>query len=135
MAAEGEEVEGLMAKLARAFSPRDTSHEPKPISTAQNNTPSKSPGDADVLPHNPPAREPAAKRTVTSEHLQDFILAALQKIAGFPQNGVSITVYGFKPWNAMITFAPGSVSSKTATMYKEMLPQLIVELRQQFDTE
>jgi hypothetical protein len=35
----------------------------------------------------------------------------------------------------MITFAPGSVSSKTAATYRQMLPQLIEELRKQFDVE
>ncbi|WP_051382401.1 hypothetical protein [Bradyrhizobium sp. Tv2a-2] len=133
MTAEGE-VEGLMGKLARALSPRNTSHEATRISTVQNETPSKSPRDAEIS-SNAPVQEPTAKRTVTPEHLQDVILAGLQKIAGFPQNGVSITVYGFRPWNAMITFAPGSVSSKTAAAYREMLPQLIEELRKQFDTE
>jgi hypothetical protein len=135
MTAEGEEVEGLMGKLARAFSSRDTSRESKVISTVQNETPSKSPRNAEVPSGNAPVQEIAAKRTVTPEHLQGVILAGLQRIAGFPQNGVSITVYGFKPWNAMITFAPGSVSSKTAAAYRQMLPQLIKELRKQFDTE
>jgi hypothetical protein len=135
MADEGEELDGLLGALARMFSAKAEASETRSVSAVEHEAPDEPPKEAEVLPFKAGVRESAPKRTVTPEHLQALILAGLRKVEDFPKDGVSITVYGLKPWNAMITFAPGSVSSKTATAYGKMLPQLIEELRRQFDME
>jgi hypothetical protein len=135
MADESEEVDGLLGALVKMLIGKDAPPEASSIAAVEHEAPGGPPEEAEVLPITTIVQEGAPKRTVTPEHLQGLILAGLRKVEEFPKDGVSITVYGLKPWNAMITFAPGSVSSKTAATYRQMLPQLIEELRKQFDVE
>jgi hypothetical protein len=135
MADESEEVDGLLGALAKMLIAKGAPPEASSIAAVEHKAPGGQPEEAEVLPITTIVQEGTPKRTVTPEHLQGLILAGLQKVEEFPKDGVSITVYGLKPWNAMITFAPGSVSSKTAATYRQMLPQLIEELRKQFDVE
>ena len=53
------------------------------------------------------------KQTKTAEELQAMILDDLMKVAGCPEKGVNITVYGM-PWKAMMMFgvAAGPVRNK-----------------------
>ena len=53
------------------------------------------------------------KQTKTAEELQAMILDDLRKVAGCPEKGVEITVYGM-PWKAMMMFgiAAGPVRNK-----------------------
>jgi hypothetical protein len=44
------------------------------------------------------------KEKKTAEELAVMIREDLAKVDGFPQRGVSVTVYGLNPWNAMLTF-------------------------------
>lgn len=53
-------------------------------------------------PHPAPALP--AKRMKTAEELAAMILQDLSQIEGFPQRGVKVTVYGFNPWNAMLSY-------------------------------
>jgi hypothetical protein len=44
------------------------------------------------------------KQKKTSEELAAMIHHDLSQIEGCPQRGVKVTVYGFNPWNAMLTY-------------------------------
>lgn len=48
--------------------------------------------------------EPPAKEKKTAEELALMIREDLGKMDGCPKRGVSVTVYGLNPWNAMLTF-------------------------------
>jgi hypothetical protein len=48
---------------------------------------------------------------------------------------MTITVYGYTPWNAMVTFAPGSVNSATASTIRSMLQRIVERLREQIEIE
>lgn len=49
----------------------------------------------------PPA---PAKQTKAAKELAEMIHRDLSEIEGCPQRGVKVTVYGFNPWNAMLTY-------------------------------
>ncbi|MBR0717540.1 hypothetical protein [Bradyrhizobium liaoningense] len=67
--------------------------------------------------------------------IADLVLGELRKVDGFPKAGVSITVYGSRPWNAMIRFAPFSTTSQDATRLRRALPEIVFRLRQYVDLE
>ena len=48
--------------------------------------------------------EPPTRETKTAEELAGMIREDLGKMDGCPKRGVTVTVYGFNPWNAMLTF-------------------------------
>jgi hypothetical protein len=54
---------------------------------------------------------------------------------GFPRSGVSITVYGYRNWNAMIRFAPFSITSLNAASLRKALPDIVFKLRHYVDIE
>jgi len=138
MAEKRKEDHGLLAMLGQVFSAKSGTPEAEIILGVEHlRAPNGTSQDAASMPPGVPERAAAVsgKRTVTAEYLQTVILAGLQEIDGFPRSSVLITVYGVRPWNAMITFAPGSTSKKNATTYGEVLQQLVAKLREQFDVE
>jgi hypothetical protein len=50
----------------------------------------------------------SAKQKKTPEELAAIIHHDLSQIEGYPQRGIKVTVYGLKPWNAMLTFGVDS---------------------------
>jgi hypothetical protein len=48
--------------------------------------------------------EPPPKEQKSAEELAVMIREDLGKMDGCPQRGVTVTVYGLNPWNAMLTF-------------------------------
>lgn len=86
----------------------------------------------------PPAQivtQPGGKRRLPAEAIADLVLGELRKIEGFPASGVSITVYGYRNWNAMITFAPFSTTFRDATRFRQALPDIVFKLRRYVDLE
>jgi hypothetical protein len=77
----------------------------------------------------------AQGRGRTAQQLADLILEILQNVEGFPKRGASVTVCGYRHWNAMITFMPGCVSMKDGIEYRAMLRELVENLRGRFDVE
>lgn len=57
--------------------------------------------------------QPRPKQMKTAEEIAAMILADLSQVEGCPQQGVSVTVYGF-PWKSMLMFgaAAGPVKNK-----------------------
>ncbi|MGY0571608.1 hypothetical protein ACTGJ9_011595 [Bradyrhizobium sp. RDM12] len=78
---------------------------------------------------------PDGKRRLPAEAIADLVLGELRKIEGFPASGVSVTVYGYRHWNAMITFAPFSTTFRNATRFRQALPDLVVKLRRFVELE
>ena len=50
------------------------------------------------------ARPAPAKEKKTAEELAAMIRQDLSKVDGCPEHGVTVTVYGLNPWNAMLMF-------------------------------
>jgi hypothetical protein len=78
---------------------------------------------------------PDGKRLLPAEAIADLVLGELRKLEGFPASGVSITVYGYRNWNAMITFAPFSTNFQNATRFRQALPDLVFKLRRFVELE
>jgi hypothetical protein len=80
-------------------------------------------------------RKLTVQRSHTAVEIQDLILSALTTFPDAPKKGMTITVYGYTPWNAMVTFAPGSVNSATASTIRSMLQRIVERLREQIEIE
>lgn len=96
--------------------------------------------DAAVVAPKPPAPAgqsltPDGKRRLPAEAIADLVLGELRKIEDFPASGVSVTVYGYRHWNAMITFAPFSTTFQNATRFRQALPDLVFKLRRFVELE
>lgn len=77
---------------------------------------------------------PIAKLKASAEEISELILMGLRQSGDFPKIGVALTIYGFGAgWNAMLTFSPGSTTLANATVYRKILPELVAELRKQFE--
>jgi hypothetical protein len=85
-----------------------------------------------------PARQsltPDGKRRLPAEAIADLVLGELRKIDDFPASGASVTVYGYRHWNAMITFAPFSTNFRNATRFRQAMPDLVFKLRRLVELE
>jgi hypothetical protein len=78
---------------------------------------------------------PDGKRLLPAEAIADLVLGELRKIEDFPASGVSVTVYGYRHWNAMITFAPFSTNFRNATRFRQAMPDLVFKLRRFVELE
>jgi hypothetical protein len=81
------------------------------------------------------ATTPDGKQLLPAEAITDLVLGELRKLNDFPATGASITVYGYRPWNAMLTFAPFSTNLTSATRFREAMPDLVFKLRRFVELE
>lgn len=98
--------------------------------------PDATPAAAD--PAEPPAQIATTrdgKRLLPAEAIADLVLGELRKLENFPSSGVSVTVYGYRHWNAMLTFAPFSTSFQNATRFRQAVPDLVFRLRRFVELE
>lgn len=82
-----------------------------------------------------PPLTPDGKRLLPADAIADLVLGELRKIEDFPASGVSVTVYGYRHWNAMITFAPFSTTFRNAARFRQALPDLVFKLRRFVELE
>ncbi|MBR0961499.1 hypothetical protein [Bradyrhizobium japonicum] len=93
---------------------------------------------AATKPVEPPAQIATTrdgKRLLPAEAIADLVLGELRKLENFPNSGVSVTVYGYRHWNAMLTFAPFSTSFQNATRFRQAVPDLVFKLRRFVELE
>lgn len=93
---------------------------------------------AAARPIAPPAKiatTPDGRQLLPAEAIADLVLGELRKMENFPATGASVTVYGYRHWNAMITFAPFSTSFQDATRFRQALPDLVFKLRRFVELE
>lgn len=82
-----------------------------------------------------PPLTPDGKRLLPADAIADLVLGELRKIEDFPASGVSVTVYGYRHWNAMITFAPFSTTFRNATRFRQALLDIVFKLRRFVELE
>ncbi|MGL3106595.1 hypothetical protein [Bradyrhizobium sp. BR 1432] len=115
-----------------AVEPSSTDAEPAEFEPAPEAVP------AETKPVAPPpkiATTRDGKKLLPAEAIADLVLGELRKIENFPATGVSVTVYGYRHWNAMITFAPFSTTFRNATRFRQALPDLVFKLRRFVELE
>ncbi|OPY95489.1 hypothetical protein A5906_08045 [Bradyrhizobium sacchari] len=103
-----------------------------PIPDTEPPDPALNAAPAAIRPAEPPAKiatTPDGRQLLPAEAIADLVLGELRKIEDFPATGVSVTVYGYRHWNAMITFAPFSTSLQNATRFRQAVPDLVFKLR------
>jgi hypothetical protein len=66
--------------------------------------PADVPTTSDVQGNRGLVPETPAKEKKTAEELAMMIRQDLSKVDGCPEHGVTVTVYGLNPWNAMLMF-------------------------------
>jgi len=71
----------------------------------------------------------------TAAQARALIIEGLRQIHDFPSEGVTVTVYGFQPWSAMLTFAPNSTTLANATRYPKILAEIVYDLRKNFEVD
>jgi hypothetical protein len=129
---------------------------PYPVAEAASTAPMSAPATTPLAPETPPrlpeeataATAPPSKPTVPTlagpderrprlpaVAIGDLVLHELRKMEDFPRSGVSITIYGYRNWNAMIRFAPFSITSQNAARLRRALPDVVFKLRQFVDLE
>lgn len=109
---------------------------PQATPTRQEGAPEAAPAAA--KPVEPPAKiatTPDGKQLLPAEAIADLVLGELRKMENFPASGASVTVYGYRHWNAMITFAPFSTSFQNATRFRQAMPDLVFKLRRFVELE
>lgn len=105
--------------------------------------PEAAPANSESAPAAPRPVEPPAKiartadgkQLLPAEAIADLVLGELRKLDNFPATGASVTVYGYRHWNAMITFAPFSTSFQNATRFRQAMPDLVFKLRRFVELE
>ncbi|QIP04335.1 hypothetical protein [Bradyrhizobium symbiodeficiens] len=75
------------------------------------------------------------KQLLPAEAIADLVLGELRKLEDFPATGASVTVYGYRHWNAMITFAPFSTNFQNATRFRQAMPDIVFKLRRFVELE
>lgn len=81
------------------------------------------------------AMTPDGKQLLPADAIATLVLGELRKLEGFPESGVSVTVYGYRNWNAMLTFAPFSTNFHNATRFRQAMPDLVFKLRRFVELE
>jgi hypothetical protein len=162
MSEDGKDA-GLVAMITSILGGNKRADTPPPLTEAPPTAPANEPetveaaaGDAapaepEIRSEPPPVTAPAETKTVEppakiattpdgrkllpAEAIADLVLGELRKMDGFPASGVSVTVYGYRNWNAMLTFAPFSTSFQNATRFRQALPDLVFKLRRFVELE
>lgn len=112
--------------------------EPAAVSMPDAAPASSEPAPPAPKPVEPPAkiaRTADGKQLLPAEAIADLVLGELRKLEDFPATGASVTVYGYRHWNAMITFAPFSTSFQNATRFRQAMPDLVFKLRRFVELE
>ncbi|KYG25135.1 hypothetical protein SE92_17580 [Bradyrhizobium sp. AT1] len=111
-----------------------------PIAEAASAKPEDVPNAAPVAAA--PVEQPAkivttrdGKQLLPAEAIADLVLGELRKLEDFPATGTSVTVYGYRHWNAMITFAPFSTNFQNATRFRQAVPDIVFKLRRFVELE
>jgi len=133
---ESVEPSGPDAPSARSEPEPDPGSEPASRPELESKSEPESEFSRDAVPAAKPAEAPAkiattkdGRQLLPAEAIADLVLGELRKLENFPRTGVSVTVYGYRHWNAMITFAPFSTTFQSASRFRQAMPDIVLKLR------
>jgi ABC-type dipeptide/oligopeptide/nickel transport system ATPase component len=88
-----------------------------------------------LLPPENSIIDPSSEVLYGGRNLVGLPMGELRKLDNFPATGASVTVYGYRHWNAMITFAPFSTTFRDATRFRQAMPDIVFKLRRFVELE
>jgi hypothetical protein len=124
-------------QAAAAAAVADTEPAPETIESAASTAGIEAPaaqlhGVADqALPS--PDLMPPTRQSRSSDEMAEIILNALRGVEGAPERGFVVTVYGGRPWNAMLTIKPEAGAVKDARLWRKRVQEIGAQLRRDFD--
>jgi hypothetical protein len=77
--------------------------------------------------------------TVEGEHscgraeMAGIILRTLRAIDGCPTQGLDVTIYGSRPWNALLRITPAAGPLRDAQAWRERVRDMVPRLRAQYE--
>lgn len=80
-----------------------------------------------------PAISKDGRQSRTASEMADIILNALRADYPAPARGFVVTVYGSRPWNAMLTIKPEAGRIKDARLWRDRVQDIGAQLRRDFD--
>lgn len=138
---------GLLSLIDRLVKRPGASAATKPFETPKPVAPDDKPVTADegtrdgldpVIPESkaPASLEPEltveSMREVTRTELAELIIKALQAGEKYPTDGFEITVYGSRPWNAMLRILPAAGAVK-ADIWRDRLQTVVLLFRDRYE--
>lgn len=138
---------GLLSLIDRLVKRPGASAATKPFETTKPAVSDKKPAAADedvrdgLDPIVPEEKSPASlepeltvetTREVTRTELSELIIKALQAGEKYPTDGFEITVYGSRPWNAMLRIMPAAGAVK-ADIWRDRLQTVVLLFRDRYE--
>jgi hypothetical protein len=71
-------------------------------------------------------------RRVSRGEMAEMILRALSARSDCPKHGLEVTVYGVRPWNAMLRITPAAGPIRNAELWRERVREMLPRLREQY---
>lgn len=68
----------------------------------------------------------------TREEMATIILNGLRTLDGAPRRGFVVTVYGYNPWNAMLTIKPEAASIANPALWYARVREMAARLREEY---
>jgi hypothetical protein len=134
-----------IAAIPTGIANEDRSEEPRPKASdapspaaadaGGQSSPPPLPIDKPSTPDIPPTPPVAAnsKQLRSADEIAGIIMKSLRTIEGCPVIGLSVTVYGSNPWNAMLTIRPEAGSRVNRELWCSRVHDIGVQLRNEFD--
>lgn len=144
---DSERDRGLLSLIDRLVKRPGASTATKPFETTKPGVRDKAPVAADdgtrdgldaIVPDvkAPVSLEPEltveTTRDVTRTELSELIIKALQAGEKYPTDGFEITVYGSRPWNAMLRILPAAGAVK-ADIWRDRLQTVVLLFRDRYE--
>lgn len=137
---ETERDRGLLSLIDRLVKRPGASAATKPFDTPKPVAPDDGAGEGldPIVPEEkaPVSLEPQlsieSTRDVTRTELADLIVKALRASEGYPSSGFEITVYGSRPWNAMLRVTPAA-GSVNADGWRARLQAVVLLFRDRYE--
>jgi hypothetical protein len=72
-------------------------------------------------------------RSVSRGEVAAMIVRALAARADCPKDGFEVTVYGARPWNAMLRITPAAGPLRDAGLWHQRVREMVPRLREQYE--
>jgi hypothetical protein len=71
--------------------------------------------------------------TCSRLEMVDLILRALRAIDGCPMHGFEVSIYGERPWNAMLRITPAAGPLRDAQAWRQRVRDMVPHLRNRYN--